>query len=176
MRTSWCACISILHGFKVNNDNEIILTGFADDCSYFLNDRLSVTNLLKHVANFSQISGLEINRTKSECLYIGGEIDPGQRIDNIPIVQQVKVLGYFFGHSKLIDEFHNFYSKLAKMQKLFNIWKQRNLTLFGKNLIINSLMISLIIYPCHVDNPPNEFIKEVKTVIKNFLREAVPQR
>ena len=118
--------------------NEIKLTGFADDCSYFLKNKQSVLRLLFHIKNFTIISGLEINASKSECLYLGGEINPGDNIHGIPIVQQLKILGYYFGHSKLICEFNNFYSKLIKIEKILNIWKQRNLTLFGKNLLINS--------------------------------------
>ena len=148
---------------------EVKLTGFADDCTYFLRNRDSVFNLLQHINNFSLISGLEINKSKSECLYTGGEIDPGEFIHGIPVVENLKILGYYFGHSKIICEFQNFFSRLVKIEKLFNIWKQRTLTIFGKNLIINSLATSLVIFPAHVDHPPTAFIKELKNIIKQFL-------
>ena len=166
-----------IQGIKIENragengtEQEVKLSSFADDCTYFLRNKDSIGHLLQHIRNFSLISGLEINRSKSECLYIGGEIDPGEdNILGIPLVENLKILGYYFGHSKLICEYQNFFSRLVKIEKLFNIWKQRTLTIFGKNLIINSLATSLVIFPAHVDHPPEAFLRELKKLIKNFL-------
>ena len=38
---------------------------------------------------------LQINETKSECLYVGNEIEPGENIAGIPFVESLKVLGFF---------------------------------------------------------------------------------
>ena len=55
------------------------------------------------------------------------------------------------------------------MEKILNIWKQRNLTLFGKNLLINSLSTSLFIFNAQIDSPPVDFIKLVERLHKDFL-------
>ena len=98
-----------IKGFKIEN-NEIKLTAYADDASYFLKDKISAGNL------------------------------------GIPVVENLKILGHFHGKSELICSYQNFYSKLEKMKKVLNIWKQRNLTLFGKSLLISSLSTSLFLY------------------------------
>ena len=158
-----------IKGIEIKN-NEIKLTGYADDISYFCNNKNSAINVITKINNFSKISGLEINKTKSECLILNYEnLQHTETVDGIPIVNNLKILGHYFGKEKIICNYNNFFSKLAKMEKIFNIWKQRQLTLFGKTLIIKALVNSLYLFNSQVDFPPHEFIKEANTLCKSFL-------
>ena len=118
-----------IKGFKIDN-NEIKLTAYADDASYFLRDKKSAENLLLRIEQFSKISGLEVNRTKSECLLLGYEVElrHSEEFLGIPVVENLKILGHYHGKNEMICSYQNFYSKLDKMKKLLNIWRQRNLT------------------------------------------------
>ena len=98
------------------------------------------------IRKFSKVSGLEVNRSKSECLLLDFEGNLYEYEDNflgIPVVDNLKVLGHYHGKNKIICDFQNFFSKLENIEKIMNIWKQRYLTIFGKNLLINSLCNSL---------------------------------
>ena len=61
------------------------------------------------------------------------------------------------------------------MSKIFNIWKQRNLTIIGKTLLINSLSTSLFIFNTQIESPPIDFIKLVEKVHKEFLWGGTPK-
>ena len=61
------------------------------------------------------------------------------------------------------------------MKRILNIWKQRNLTSIGKNLLINSLSSSLFIFNAQIEIPPTIFIKMVEKVHKDFLWTGVPK-
>ena len=129
-----------IQGFKIENF-ELKLTAFADDASYFVKNKKSAEALLATIAKFSKISGLEVNLSKSECLIMSFEVNLNQYSGTflgIPIVENIKILGHFYGKSELTCNYQNFYSKLEKIKRVFNIWKQRNLTIFGKNVLINS--------------------------------------
>ena len=63
-----------IHGIKVVK-NEVKLTSYADDASYFMKDKKSAENLLLVISQFSKVSGLEVNRTKSECLLLDFEMN-----------------------------------------------------------------------------------------------------
>ena len=79
---------------------EIKLTAFADDTSYFVRDENSAINLMTTIESFSKIFGLQINKSKSECLLLQFETQVSNYNDSfleIPIVQNVKVLGHYFG-------------------------------------------------------------------------------
>ena len=107
-----------IKGFKIEN-NEIKLTSYADDASYFLKDKNSAKNLLVKIEQFSKISGLEVNRTKSECLLLSFEVELGEGAQflGIPVVENPKILGHFYGKNELICNYQNFYRKLEKMKK-----------------------------------------------------------
>ena len=96
------------------------------------------------------------------------ELVEGGHFLGIPVVENLKILVHFHGKSELICSYQNFYSKLEKMKKVLNVWKQRNLTLFGKSLLISSLSNSLFLYNAHIDIPPTDFIKLVEALHKDF--------
>ena len=50
---------------------EIKLSQFADDTTVFVSDQDSVSNLLKLLRKFKHASGLEINTTKTEAMWLG---------------------------------------------------------------------------------------------------------
>ena len=160
-----------IRGIKILK-NEIKLTSFADDATYFLNDKDSAEVLLNVIVDFSKVSGLEINKTKSECLLLDFEMDLAStesELCGIPIVENLKILGHYFGKNRTICEYQNYYSKLCKFDRITGVWKQRGLSLFGRNLLINSLLNSLFLFNAQVEIPPIEFIKIVNAKNKNFL-------
>ena len=83
----------------------------------------------------------------------------------IPVVNNLKILGHYHGKDKLICEFNNFHSKLSKMQKIINIWKQRPLTLIGKNMLINSSFL----FNAQIEIPPPDFIRLVDKQSNNKI-------
>ena len=114
-----------IRGVRVE-DNEIKLTAYADDASYFLRDKFSAENLLQKVELFSKVSGLEINKSKSECLILSFEMGLSgysETFLGIPIVDNLKILGHFHGKNERIFNFQNFFCKLEKMKRILNIWK-----------------------------------------------------
>ena len=166
-----------IRGIVIEN-NELKLTAYADDASYFMKDKVAAEFLLQKVEIFSKISGLQINRSKSECLILNYEMNLrgySESFLGIPVVENLKILGHFHGKSDRICNFHNFYSKLPKMAKILNMWKGRQLTIIGKNLLINSLSNSLFIYNAQIECPPKEFIKLVEKMHKEFLWNGVPK-
>ena len=159
-------------------NDEIKLSAYADDASYFMRDIMSARNLLCQVELFSKVSGLEVNRSKSECLLLTFEIDLSEYTDSflgIPTVDNLKILGHFYDKNERVCNFHNFYGKLEKMSNVLNRWKGRNLTLFGKNLLINALSNSLFIFNAQIETPPTDFIKSAEKIHKDFLWDGTPK-
>ena len=118
------------------------------------------------------MSGLQINKSKSECLLLQFETQVSNYNDSfleIPIVQNVKVLGHYFGKDKIVCNYQNFYSKLIKLEKILNVWRQRDLTIFGKNILITSLINSQLLFNCQIESPPHDFIRMAEKIKKQFL-------
>ena len=75
--------------------------------------------MLIKIEHFSKISGLVVNRTKSECLLLSFEVELGEGAQflGIPVVENLKILGHFYGKNELICNYQNFYRKLEKNEK-----------------------------------------------------------
>ena len=93
----------------------------------------------------------------------------------IPIVNNLKILGHYYGKDKLICDFQNFYCKLSKMEKISNIWYQRCLTIVGENVLINSLINSSFLFNAQIEIPPEDFIKLEEQQNKNFMWGGTPK-
>ena len=55
------------------------------------------------------------------------------------------------------------------MEKNINLWKQRHLTIFGKNIIIMALINSLFTFNSQIEIPPVDFLPLVDKKSKEFL-------
>ena len=75
--------------------------------------------MLIKIEHFSKISGLVVNRTKSECLLLSFEVELGEGAQflGIPVVENLKILGHFYGKNELICNYQNFYRKLEKRKR-----------------------------------------------------------
>ena len=68
----------------------------------------------------------------------------------------------------------NLENKLDEIKKTINCWSCRNLTLFGKVVILKTLVLSKIVNICSVIYIQDNFIKEVDALFFfNFYGEKV---
>jgi hypothetical protein len=60
-----------IKGFKVSvSDSEIRTTQYADDNNIFVSDKQSVKHVLKIAEKFPFISGLSLNKGKTEAMWL----------------------------------------------------------------------------------------------------------
>jgi len=59
-----------IQGINIHN-KEFKLSQYADDTTAFVSDLKSATNLFQLLSNFQECSGLEINKSKTEGLWLG---------------------------------------------------------------------------------------------------------
>ena len=70
---------------------------------------------------------------------------------------------------KIGTSFFNFDVKIQILQTKLDLWKARNLTLFGKALIIKSLGLSQIVYAASNVNVPTEIKHTIKSKLFKFF-------
>ena len=112
----------------VIDKQETKLLQYADDTTAVLSDTESAYNLFQLLDKFKKVSGLKVNSSKTEGLWIGSlkgsEMKPlGIKWPQDPI----KALGIFFSYDKKMLYLKNFTEKLDKIKKLINIWSSRGL-------------------------------------------------
>ena len=159
------------------NKKEIKMCQYADDTTCFLKDLKSTKLLLDKIELFSHCSGLEINKSKTEALWLGclkycKQKPFGFKWPNEPIL----ALGIYFSYDKKKSDKLNFEEKLAKMEKLLNIWKMRVLTLIGKITVIKSLALVKLIHAASVLELPESFAYKVNSLIFKFIWNDKPPK
>ena len=167
---------STINGIKVG-EKEIKVSLNADDTTAFVQDLDSITILLTLLNKFKSVSGLEINPAKTEGMWLGSwknntETNFGFRWPRDPI----KILGVFFSYDSNKSNELNFAEKIRTLEKTLNIWKRRNLTLYGKINIVKTLGLSKLIYNTSVLVIPEKGIKEIETLTFDFIWYGKPAK
>ena len=135
-----------IKGIKIH-DKEFKLSQYADDTTAFVSDTKSAINLFKLLSNFQECSGLEINKSKTEGMWLGASRKNTAKPLGIAWpVNFILAPGIYFSYNDEIVYNKNFEQKLIKMKSLLNLWYPRNLTLYGRITILKSLAISKLVY------------------------------
>ena len=125
---------------------ETKLLQYADDSIAILSDKNSATALFKLLDFFRSVSGLKMNCTKTEGMWIGSARQSKSKPFGIKWPDEpIKVLGVYFTYDiKLLHE-KNFIERLDSIKKT-NIWSSRGLSIYGKVRVIKSLLIPIFVY------------------------------
>ena len=163
-----------------NNDfeNTTKLSQYADDTTLFLDGQpKSIEAVLNLCKDFEHISGLKINETKTKAACVGHLFDSQTNLKSMFtnldwVCEKIHLLGIDIPIKtdlrKLTD--WNLRAKLKDIKSVFNKWKRRKLTLFGKSMIIKSYGGSALSFFLSVIPTPDEiFLKEYEKIIKDFL-------
>jgi len=150
-------------------EEEIKLITFADDTTAFLQDESDAKKLFKYLQGFEKLAGLTINKQKSEGLWLGANKYSNFRPLGVSWKTCIKILGINISYDKEEMIRLNFYAKLNEIKQKLNIWRQRDLTIFGKILLIKSFALSQILYLTSALPLPSKFVSELDEIIYSFL-------
>jgi hypothetical protein len=150
-------------------DTEIKLVQMADDSTAFVEDVNSLENMFKILKLFEQYAGLKLNKTKTEAMWLGKDINNVETPLEIKWVKHVHSLGIFFSYDTDFVMMKNFMDKAKDFKRILDMWTQRDLSLIGKITILKSLAFSKIIYQCGVISPPKKFIEHITDLAYKFI-------
>jgi exonuclease III len=162
-------------GIKIDNNNEVKVSQFADDTTLFLDgSKKSFEICIKIIKRFARMSGLTINFEKSSAVWIGRDI--GSKVKFMPELKFVwnpttfKCLGVIFSINTIDIAQINYEGKLDDIKKVLNAWTRRNLTPFGKITVIKTLVMSKLTYLfMNIPDPSEEFLNELQKLLFLFL-------
>ena len=152
-------------------DTTFKISQYADDLTLILSDLQSVSSSINTIKQFSKVTGPKLNLDKTEGLLIGNLKNSNiEEYMGISITNRLtKVLGIYIGNTQIQCEELNWNGKLNKIQNILNLWIKRNLTIFGKTVVVNTLCISKLVYNFLLIPVPEYVIKKLENMIINFL-------
>ena len=150
-------------------EKEIKVSQFADDTNLFCAD-LSSVEKGQIVADFGAISGPKLNIKKTKAMWLGKWANNKDKPLHLKWVSSpTRILGIYFSYDEKGNNEMNFDLKINKLQAKLDIWRSRDLTLFGKIMIIKTLGVSSLIYSASNIDVPNDIADIVKRRLFSFL-------
>ena len=89
------------------------------------------------------------------------------------LLRILKALGVWFGYDRLKCEQLNWEPKVAKFENVLKSWGKRDLTHYGKILIVNALALSQLSYLASMIVVPENVIQKVDRLIYNFITKGL---
>ena len=162
-----------IHGIKIK-DIEYLISQFADDMDLYLPFEKTVLNAV--IDTFSEIetnTGLTISYDKTALYRIGSLANTDAKIITKKELcwtnQPVNTLGIDLYSSKK-EMLVNLEKIILKVDTVSRLWYYRSLTLMGKILVVNTLIMSLFIYKLMVlPEIPSDIMKKIEKSIENFI-------
>jgi len=121
------------------------MEGFADDITLSIeNNRESIVGVTKEIEKFGNLSGLRINKDKTQAMIFGHNSENTRpTIDTMGFewVKEIKILGVTITCNLKNMEIQNFNSKYEVIEKMLKHWSHRTLNLEGRITITKSLAL-----------------------------------
>ena len=158
-----------IEGIQIDPNKSIKVTQYADDTTVFVKDIRSVHELFDLLQQFENCSGLRINQSKSEMLWLGSLRQRKDSILKLKLSDDVYALGVYFSYDEELATKRNFFEKLPKLKKILNIWSSRDISIYGRVNIVKTLALSKLTFICSVLDTPKGFTDEVNNIIFDYI-------
>ena len=171
-----------INGIKIANVQHKIIQ-YADDTLITLDgteDDLKKT--IEILNTFEAASGLSLNKHKTKVMWIGRY---KERKDSLCTEENLdwvfdgyfKYLGIDFSGDlhDMVD--HNFYTQILHINSQMTLWLKRSLTVFGRIIVVKSLLVSKLNYLfLSLPNPSDEIMKLLQKSFFEFIWNHKPDK
>ena len=141
---------------------------------FFLNDVLSVKNLIHTLKVFSLFSGLKANFSKCEIAGLGslkGVLEAACILKSVNLTTDtIKIVGVHFSYNVTVKVQNNFLDTVKIIQQVLCFWNSRMLSLDRKIIIFKTLVTSKIVYFTFLTVIPRSLIEELQKIQKTLQR------
>ena len=154
------------------NGSVLKLKQYADDTTLILKNIESVERAIHCIDEFGHVAGLVLNKSKTEGILLGSLVnkDESEYINGISFTNDsVRCLGVYIGHDEHKCFDLNWTKKLKFFEQTLERWKHRNLTLFGRILILKTLALSKFVYLFCVISVPDSVKKALNGMMYKFI-------
>ena len=143
---------------------------YADDLCATVPNIRSAKRLFEFIEYFGQFSGRKLNLEKTEALWLGS----AKNCKRQPLAikwpsKPIKALGVYFSYDEKRCEEENFEANCKSLKVKLDLWKSRDLSIYGRTLLIKSLGISQFLHLASVISVPEHVVSRIEQLIITFL-------
>jgi hypothetical protein len=158
------------------SDREIKIVQMADDTTLFLQDVASLNTLFRKLHIFRLASGLKLNKTKTEAIWLGSNVGSSQKPCDIEWVTEAYALGIWFYTDIERGVNRNFAEQYDQFNRALNMWKARDLSIKGKIAVIKTIALPILLYVASNLPVPQLFIDNVTKEMYSFVWSGKPEK
>ena len=133
-----------------NFDHLFSYSAYADDTTFFLENKESIEELVKTFTLFSSFSGLKPNFSKCEICGLGplkGVVMTVCGMQAVDLTKDaIKILGIYFSYNINLMNHKNYCKTITSIHGILKLWRMRNLSIEGKIVVFKTLAISKLVY------------------------------
>ncbi len=158
-----------ISGLRIPNQTEIKTLAYADDITFLTTDTKSIDSIFEVLDSYGQISGAKINVDKTEITILGNKALFLRLPEKWKVYHRnhVKILGINFGNDDAKQKQYD--GLIDRMTDIIRSWESRRLTMYGKTLLINTVLLAQFWHTAKIYPPNPKQIQRIKTAIFQFL-------
>ena len=142
------------------------VVAYADDINVLIRNNHEFDKVLELVNYFSIYAKIKLNIVKSKFIRFNNCNSGPHQIEE---VDYLKILGVklYTNYNAIIET--NYTDLISKIKYIVNLHQRRNLNIFQKTIIINTLLLSKLWYIAQIFPPNNKHIAQIRQICFRFL-------
>ena len=162
-----------INGFNIPGRKENLkLSQYADDTSFISSNFKYIPLLLDKFSKYEKASGCSLNAHKTKGLLI--QTNTVAKIcQKYPLTwstdEFVRILGAHFNNDHENTKYFNIHPCIRQMEECAKTQSQRNISLKGKTIVMNTLILSKLWFITNVFPIPKDLIPEINKIIFVYL-------
>ena len=154
----------------VTGKKELKNSAFADDATIYTGSNSSLAHLEMTPMHFEKATDIKYNKTKCMGIWLGSNKgNPRKPLGFKWNSDTIKMSGYTYGHNTIKTQKENWEKVRKKIRENIRKWGRLQLSLIGKKILINQVMLSKIWYLASVEKPLTDIIQKIRKGILDFF-------
>ena len=149
---------------------------FADDANFFPTNNKSIEKIMETSKHFGRASGSEINEKKTQALALGTWKPQERDPLGIKWVEFLKIFGITYKKGTDPNTEEQWKKIVESATQTLNHFYFKQTSVFGRAIIVNTLILPKINYLLQTLDPKNNTIREMNIQIRNFLFKGTVKR
>ena len=141
----------------------------ADDTTFLVSSNNEIIKIMDIFHLFGRGSGSKLNVSKTVAMGLGKWMNKADYPFGIEGKNEIKIYGLTFTNTDNQTPRKTWEDILTQTKSSLAYYKRLETTIFGRAYILNTTILSRLIYPCTILKIPDNFFKEINKEITNFI-------
>uniref|UniRef100_A0A3B1JI27 Reverse transcriptase domain-containing protein n=1 Tax=Astyanax mexicanus TaxID=7994 RepID=A0A3B1JI27_ASTMX len=157
---------SRIQGVKFNG-NKYVISAYADDITVLVKSKKDLEYIYEHFNNYEKVSGAELNKEKSECLWIGDTGSKSKFTIDIQEQKQIKILGIYFDNKQCVEL--NWTKKEEEIEKEIEKYSKIKLNYKTRINIMNTFILPKTLFLACIFPPTHKWAVKINKKMCTFI-------